>query len=458
MLQDLTLFHFSDVYLVPICLLLIYLFVYLKRLKYKDTPIQKYIYPAITLRFFLVIAYGLIIQYYYGYGDTMLYYQATKDMHLAVMDNFSFFKDIYFTHDLKPSDSLTPYFMYDSFGFTHYFMFDPKNFMVPKIGLIFSLLFFKSYVCISFCITLFSFAGSWKMFKVFYDLYPHLGKKIAIATLFLPSVMFWGSGLLKDSISIGAFGFLFYSSYNIFIKKKKIFYSIVIFVINSYLIFNIKPYIALCFLPAFLVWYFMGLSRRIHDATLKTVASFLFIILASISAYFILQEVTSSDVTKQYATENLFKTVQSQQSGFGSAGSGSSFELGELNNSIGSFLTLFPAGVIASLFRPFLWEVRNPLMLFSALEAFAFIILTFSSFRKIGFVGTFRMIFSDPVTLFCFVFVILFSGLVGMTTPNFGALVRYKIPCMPFYLMMIFIVMDRSGKFSTEYVFSKRFF
>jgi len=79
-------------------------------------------------------------------------------------------------------------------------------------------------------------------------------------------------------------------------------------------------------------------------------------------------------------------------------------------------------------------------------------------FWKVGFFKSFKIIFSDPVLIFCFVFSILFAGIVGMTTTNFGALVRYKIPCLAFYLMMIFIVMDKSGKFSTDIVFSKKFF
>lgn len=97
-------------------------------------------------------------------------------------------------------------------------------------------------------------------------------------------------------------------------------------------------------------------------------------------------------------------------------------------------------------------------MVLSALEALAFIFLTYQAFKKIGFGTTFKMIFTDPVTLFCFIYSILFAGFVGITTPNFGALVRYKIPCLAFYLMMLFIIMDRSGKFSPKYVFSKKYF
>jgi hypothetical protein len=97
-------------------------------------------------------------------------------------------------------------------------------------------------------------------------------------------------------------------------------------------------------------------------------------------------------------------------------------------------------------------------MAFSFLEAFAFLVLTYMCFRRIGFGKFFATVASDPVIIFCFVFSIFFGGLIGMTTINFGALNRYKIPCIPFFLVMLFLVMDKSGKFSPNYIFSKRFF
>ena len=42
----------------------------------------------------------------------------------------------------------------------------------------------------------------------------------------------------------------------------------------------------------------------------------------------------------------------------------------------------------------------------------------------------------------CFIFSITFAFAVGITTPNFGTLVRYKIQCMPFYIAMLFMLLD----------------
>ena len=46
----------------------------------------------------------------------------------------------------------------------------------------------------------------------------------------------------------------------------------------------------------------------------------------------------------------------------------------------------------------------------------------------------------DPMVMFCFLFSILFALFIGATTLNFGTLVRYKIPCMPFFIMALILI------------------
>ena len=45
----------------------------------------------------------------------------------------------------------------------------------------------------------------------------------------------------------------------------------------------------------------------------------------------------------------------------------------------------------------------------------------------------------------CFVFSFVFGIAVGASTTNFGALSRYKIPCMPFYFIMLLLVYKRAS-------------
>jgi hypothetical protein len=59
---------------------------------------------------------------------------------------------------------------------------------------------------------------------------------------------------------------------------------------------------------------------------------------------------------------------------------------------------------------------------------------------KTGFLRFIRFAINKPILLFCFAFAISFAFAVGISTYNFGSLVRYKIPMMPFFISALFIM------------------
>ena len=65
---------------------------------------------------------------------------------------------------------------------------------------------------------------------------------------------------------------------------------------------------------------------------------------------------------------------------------------------------------------------------------------------KAGPLNFIRAILKDPVILYCLLFALLFALFVGATTANFGTLVRYKIPCIPFYIIALFLILNYTGK------------
>jgi hypothetical protein len=102
-------------------------------------------------------------------------------------------------------------------------------------------------------------------------------------------------------------------------------------------------------------------------------------------------------------------------------------------------------GISATFYRPFLWEINSPIALLSALESLAFLLLSLNFIFKKGIKKFFSVPFSDPRILMCFVFAFVFAVAVGTASANFGALSRYKIPCTPFYLMMILLMYNKTA-------------
>lgn len=119
---------------------------------------------------------------------------------------------------------------------------------------------------------------------------------------------------------------------------------------------------------------------------------------------------------------------------------GSGYNIGAQDGTLSGMAKLAPQAIVVALFRPFLWEARNPTMLLSALEATYFLLLTVRIFWRVGFFKTLSAISSVPVLTMCFVFSLIFAISVGISSGNFGTLVRYKIPLMPFYLSGLYIL------------------
>ena len=119
---------------------------------------------------------------------------------------------------------------------------------------------------------------------------------------------------------------------------------------------------------------------------------------------------------------------------------GSAYRLGELDGTIGGMVKLAPMAIVTSLFRPFPWEARNPVMVLSAIEAFFFLLFTVRIFYRVGVFKTLSVIANTPILSLCFIFSLIFAASVGVSTSNFGTLVRYKIPLIPFYLSALYIL------------------
>jgi hypothetical protein len=118
----------------------------------------------------------------------------------------------------------------------------------------------------------------------------------------------------------------------------------------------------------------------------------------------------------------------------------------EYDGSLNSLLKMSPAAIVATFFRPFLWESKKISTLLSSLESLALMILTFYTLIKAGPVKFFGAIFTNSMIFFCFFYSVLFALFIGATTLNFGTLVRYKIPSLPFYIIAIFLILEDTVK------------
>ncbi len=446
MLLALRFFSIDDLVLAPICLFILYSIIRSKAEKKKDPKIRKLYYRAFYFKVFCVLAYTFVTEFVFKGGDTSLYYQGVKDLRAALNDDFSHFGTIVKSFKLTLDNPLTPYFYYDNYAhdFTYNYMLNTSNFFIPRLGLIPAILFFNNYLCINFIFGFFALGGAIRLFKTFYHYFPAHYIELSLATIFLPSVGFWSSGILKDPITFGSIGYILYAVLNIFIKKAKIKISILLIIVCGFLTYYIKVYILLVLILAILIWLFAETNKLIADKTLRNIFSFLTLLVSFLIGFFLLNYFTSQEAAQNYKLENLMEKAEYQRKVIENlaetAPLGSNFSINTSNP-----VTLVPNSLVATFFRPFLWEVNSPVAVLSAIESLILLLLTVFFFFKRGVGKFFRTAFADPRLLMCFVFAIIFAVAVGASTSNFGALSRYKMPCMPFYFIMLLMVYKKAS-------------
>jgi hypothetical protein len=430
----------KDILLTPIYLLFVYLGAYMVRNKCTNPATKQYFIPALTVKIIGAISLGLIYQFYYHGGDTYNFFRDSGVIWEAFLDSpFTAFGIIF--SDGKYDPNLYEYTR------RIYFYTDPYTFHVIRIAGFFGLFTFHTYTLIAISFAIVSFSGLWALYQVLFDLYPHLHRKLAIAVFFIPSVFFWGSGLMKDTIALGALGWVFYAFYFGIIERKRIILNLFILFANILIVQGIKVYILLCFLPAAFFWIFLAYRAKMKSAVIRALSLPLIIILAIPISYQAVLKVTEDNA--RYKLENITTTTQVTANWLqyvGTKEQGSVYSLGEFDGTWGNLLSKGPQAVTVSLYRPFLWEVRNPVMLLSALEAAVFLFLTLRILMQIKLTRLASILTKQPLILFCLVFSLTFSFAVGISSYNFGTLVRYKIPMLPFFSAALFIIQSQAVK------------
>lgn len=424
----------KDLYVTPFYLAIIYAIAYGVRSSVTNVYTKKYFIPALTVKIVGAIALGILYHTLYA-GDTNNYYRQAGIIYKAFGDSFAAGLELVTTSgDITPAirkytDQLT------------WFGHGSNEYFVIRVAAVFAVLSFNTYTVIAVLFAFVTFSGMWAMYMTFAKIRPQVYQELAIAVFFLPSVFFWGSGLLKDSLCLGALGWLFYAFYRGAIERKNVLRCSLVGASAVGVIFAMKVYILLAFMPPALLWVFNENSNKIRNTAVRWLSKPLFLGVGIVVALYAFTQLAASDdrfnVDKIGAQSKLTSDYLQQVS---ATERGSGYSIGVQDGTIGSMIKLAPQAVVVSLFRPFLWEARNPTMLLSALESTYFIILTLRILRRVGLVKTFSTISRVPVLTLCFVFSLIFAISVGISSGNFGTLVRYKIPLMPFYLSGLYIL------------------
>lgn len=391
----------------------------------------------------LIAGIGLTMLYTYYYtdrstADIFKYYDDGKVMFSALKTHpADYFKMLFgFQND-------TPYFnttYYDQmrFWYSEY----PTNIfsdshIIIRFNAFVQLFSFGHFQVHNVFINFISLLGLTAIYKTALHFY-HDSKKLLFYCVFLiPSVLFWGSGLLKESIIFLGMGMVLYHAY--ILSQKMDWKSVFMCGIGLVLICFTKMYILAAFVPAFL-----GYTIHRHIIKKKAWVAYLF----GFSLIFLACILLASAPLKV----NPFQLIIAKQHDFiqllNEVLGNSTFNTPLLESSADIFMQI-PMALLNTFIRPFVWEINSPLMFMATAENLDLIFLMlFAIYYR-------KKLPNVNVILFCLSFVVSLYLIIGLTVPNFGAIVRYKVPAIPFLLIAIVSLIDLK-KIKTNYSFLNR--
>ena len=403
---------------------------FLSRAKSKQpVEIQKYFFNSFFLRVFGAFAISAITQFVYASGDTYPYYYNAQMLRKLFFSSPSSWLEVMCTNPQHGGSAISAYV--ESMNNVHVYsaaVFSTINYnaTVCKIGSLFNIICFDSYLGIAMFFGLLSFLGCWYIFKTFVKIFPGYEKQFSLLCLYLPSLWFWGSGILKDPLCIFGLGLLVY---NLFVKDNGILKRILLMAFGAFLLMNIKPYIFYSFIVAVFAGSSIYYFRRFGILG-KLLTSFLFFAVIALSYSMISDIVADSvdDMIKE-SQEYIKNYNVSNQEGSGAVITAT------MDASPAGLVKLGLQGLGTVYMRPFPWEMNNVLYLFMVLEN---LFLWYIIFKKVKVgplnYGKSYLLFIN----FSFIFFIFLGMVIGITAFNFGTIARYRVPALPFIFAGIF--------------------
>ncbi len=245
------------------------------------------------------------------------------------------------------------------------------------------------------------------------------------ALVFMPSVTFWVSGMQKESLAVTGMGYAVAGLAAILFRRR---YKsgVLLASFGIFIVYLFKPYILVALITAASALF----VQRIKGSTLKK--GFIAFAMAAAALLAI------TNIMPEYSPSEVAEQTGALQIAHSQIGGGSHVEYSASGNkSISGQLRNVPVATVSSFFRPFFFEIHNITSALSALETTGLTMMFIVVFVRRPLRRSIQIVLSNPILLFCLVFLLIFGVAVGLAAPNLGTLSRYRVPMMPMYGFLV---------------------
>lgn len=391
---------------------------------------QGLIIGAFALHLFAALAQVFITRDYYGYGDMLSFFRHGGAVADAMREDFWAFAP----------DAVALLFQQQT---THFGWLDessPATATMYGIGSWLNYLTQGSLYAACLLVAIGSFFGKLAMFRAFRPLFPeHLHQRLIVGMMWMPSTVFWSSGILKESIAMIGLGAATYGLVRLTDPSKSRLSAALALGVGAVIMGLVKTYILGPFAIAAGAWYYWQRGLRLSGGKALTLRPFHFVVAMALAMGVV---IGIGQIFPRYALDNLVEEANHlQEVGQRVTGDSTYALTSTAPTSAAGQLALAPLALITALARPFIFEANNIMALVNALEmSFVLGLLLLALYRR-GGRESWQVIMRSPPLVFALIFVLLFALGVGLTTTNMGTLSRYRIPMMPFYMMLLFALL-----------------
>jgi hypothetical protein len=258
---------------------------------------------------------------------------------------------------------------------------------------------------------------------------------LLLSALLVPSVVFWSSGLLKESVAMVGLGPMLLGGHRLFEKRTSS--GIALVLVGGVIVGLLKPYILFAFTLAGGAWLYCTLAWDGRIPQLRPVH------LVAGMALAVFGVALLSRLFPRYALDTFAEQAAYHQEIGQRVRGGSTYELvTESEANVSVQLAYAPLALLTSLYRPLVFEASNAQILFNALETSVLLTLSVLVLWRSSLRSLWRALLETPMAVFSLTFVVVFGVAVGLTTTNLGTLSRYRMPLVPFFAALLAILLD----------------
>jgi hypothetical protein len=409
------------------------LFIFYRIWSREKSALRKFFWPTLVLKLLAGICLGLLYTYYYSVGDTFLYFQdGVKLASFARTDVLSYFNFLWIGDDSFPIWSELVYKQ-------------PRAMFLSKLTSLFCLLTADNYWMISLYFSSIAFFSAWYLVKKINVLFDNTQPAAILGFLFFPSVVFWSSGVIKESLAMASLFFLSIIFLKGWQKEKPQWIEWLLTFASLWVVWSLKYYYLAIFLPV--VFTTITIKYALTKFALKSLAGKVLLWLL----IFTMPLVLMSILHPNFYYERFMGVVVSSYYEFQAiSGPEDLIHYDALKATPLSLLQNSPLALLSGLFRPFITEARTALQWLIALENVILLILAAGAITQIKKLITCQhrvLVFS------ILMYSILLCVFLALSTPNFGTLSRYRVGFLPYFVFVLTIENPLINKLMTLKIF-----